>query len=85
MTAEQKRHWLMPNWGIRQQGSTNPPEMLGEYGMEVTVPGNKLFNTLGVKYLVDPFVSLRTVYDVLADEDGELIQLSDGNTIAIRT
>ena len=53
MTAEQKRHWLMPNWGIRQQGSTNPPEMLGEYGMEVTVPGNKLFNTVGVKYLVE--------------------------------
>ena len=49
------------------------------------MPGYRLFNTLGVKYLVDPYVSLRTVYDVLADEDGELIQLSDGNTIAIRT
>lgn len=85
MTPEQKRHWLMPNWGIRQQGSTDNPEMLGEYGLEVTVPGYRLFNTLGVKYLVDPYVSLRTVYDVLADEDGELIQLSDGNTIAIRT
>lgn len=85
MTPEQKRHWLMPNWGIRQQGSTDDPEMLGEYGLEVTVPGYRLFNTLGVKYLVDPYVSLRTVYDVLADEDGELIQLSDGNTIAIRT
>lgn len=85
MTEAQKRHWLLTNWCVREQGNQNTPISLRSWGLEVDVPQATLFNTLGKKYIVDPRVVMRDVYDIIADPSGEVFQTSTNHTMAIRT
>lgn len=85
MTEAQKRHWLLTSWCIREQGNQNAPRELGAWGLQVDVPQAYLFNTQGKKYIVDPRCGIRDVYDIIADENGEVFQMSNGETMAIRT
>ncbi len=84
MTSDQQRHWLIPNWVIRKQGSLDTATRLSAGGLEVTIPAYELFNTSGIKYIIDPQLSIRGTYDLLADPEGEIFQLSTGDTMAIR-
>jgi len=85
MTEAQKRHWLLTNWCVREQGTQNAPRSLRAWGLQVDVPQAYLFNTSGKKYIVDPNVAMREVYDIIADPSGEIFQMSNNQTMAIRT
>lgn len=85
MTLEQKNRWLMTNWCVRKQGSTENAVILNEHGMEVDIAQRFLTNHALGKFIPDPQIGLRGVYDVVAYQDGELIELSNGQTFAIRT
>lgn len=85
MTDAQKQHWLTTNWEVRKQGSTAQPVNLNEHGMEVDIAQRFLTNNALGKFIADPNIGLRGVYDAVAYSDGELIELSNGDTFAIRT
>ncbi len=85
MTEAQKREWLMFNWCIRTQGLTSGLTLLKEYDLECVVPGTRLFSKSSQKFIVDPQLSLRGVYDAMADHDGNIIQTSAGDIITYRT
>lgn len=85
MTEAQKRHWLVTNWIVRRQGSTTNVVDLNKHGMEVDIAQRFLMNNALGKFIPDPQIGLRGVYDVVAFHDGEIIQLSGGDTFAIRT
>lgn len=85
MTEEQKRHWLLTSWCVRKQGSTTGIVNLDEHGMEVDVAQRFLTNNALGKFIVDPQIGLRGVYDVVGTSDGQEIQTSRGDTFAIRT
>lgn len=85
MTEEQKQHWLLTSWIVRRQGSTAAPIVLNEHGMEVDIAQRFLTNNALGKFIPDPQIGVRGVYDVVAFHDGELIELSSGQTFAIRT
>ena len=85
MTEAQKNHWLLTNWVVRKQGSNEAPVSLNEHGMEVDIAQRFLTNHALGKFIPDPQIGLRGVYDVVAYNDGELIELSNGHTFAIRT
>lgn len=85
MSEAQKRHWLLTNWCIREQGNQNTPQSLGAWGLQVDVPQTYLFNTSGKKYIVDPRCAVREVYDIIADPSGEIFQTSGEQTMAVRT
>lgn len=85
MTYEQKQHWLTTNWIVRKQGSTTDFVDLNKHGMEVDIAQQFLMNNALGKFIPDPQIGLRGVYDVVAFNDGEIIELSNGETFAIRT
>lgn len=85
MTEAQKRHWLVTNWIVRRQGSTTNVVDLNKHGLEVDIAQRFLMNNALGKFIPDPQIGLRGVYDVVAFHDGEIIQLSGGDTFAIRT
>lgn len=85
MTEAQKQKWLLTSWVVRRQGSTAAPVVLNEHGMEVDIAQRFLTNNALGKFIPDPQIGVRGVYDVVAFHDGELIELSNGQTFAIRT
>lgn len=78
MTDAQKREWLLANWAVRKQGSSDAPVLLGEPRMEVDIPRQYIFSFGSEKFIPDPQLGLRGHYDVVADSDGELIETSAG-------
>lgn len=84
MTEAQKQHWLTTSWVVRRQGSTAAPVVLNEHGMEVEIAQRFLTNNALGKFIPDPQIGVRGVYDVVAFHDGQLIELSNGQTFAIR-
>lgn len=85
MTMEEKKHWLLTSWVVRRQGSTAAPIVLNEHGMEVDIAQRFLMNNALGKFIPDPNIGLRGIYDVVATSDGQEIELSNGHTFAIRT
>ena len=85
MTEEQKRHWLLTNWCVRKQGSATGIVDLDEHGFEVDVAQRFLTNNALGKFIADPQIGIRGVYDVVGTSDGQEIQTSRGDTFAIRT
>lgn len=89
MTQAEQRQWIMCNWAVRKQVDSANTEIaltsLSESGIEVDVPQAKLYNTKGTKYIVDPQCAMRGVYDVLADDKGNLLADASGNLMFART
>ncbi len=83
LTIAQQKAWLMFDWAKRLQGSTTKTT-LHEAGQECTIPGSDLFNMENKKYIIDPQLSIRGVYDVLADSSGNLFQVGS-NLLSVRT
>lgn len=86
MTLAQQRHWLLCNWLVRRQGSNAAPSVVGCADVEVTIPHSLLYSEAGHKLIPDPQVGMRGPYEGVSFRNtGELIQLSSGDTFAIRT
>ncbi|MCR5818693.1 MAG: hypothetical protein K6F89_06320 [Prevotella sp.] len=86
MTQDEQRHWLLCNWQVRRQGSTAAPSVVGCADVEVMIPHSLLYSESGQKLIPDPQVGMRGTYDAVSfRETGELIELSFGETFAIRT
>lgn len=85
LTMEEKNHWLLSSWVIRQQGSNLAPLVLDEHGMEVDIPKSLLFGHSLEKFIPDPNLGMRGIYDIVGLSDGEAIELSNGHTFAIRS
>lgn len=85
MSEALKRHWLLCDWIIRQQGAAGTVTKLDCPALEVVVPQSLLFSTTGEKFIVDPQCALRGVYDTMTASDGEQLVASDGEPLAART
>ena len=86
MPLAMQRHWLLCNWQVRRQGSQLAPTNVGCADVEVKIPHSMLYSEIGHKFIPDPNVGMRGVYDGVSFRDsGELIELSFGETFAIRT
>lgn len=85
MTMEEKKHWLLTSWEVRRQGSASSPVVLNEHGMEVDIAQQFLTNNALGKFIADPNIGIRGVYDVVSTSEGHEIELSNGHTFAIRT
>jgi hypothetical protein len=86
MSLTMQRHWLLCNWQVRRQGSQLAPTNVGCADVEVKIPHSMLYSEIGHKFIPDPNVGMRGVYDGVSFRDsGELIELSFGETFAIRT
>ena len=85
MTEAQKKHWLLTSWAVRKQGSASNPTYLDMHGMEADIAQRFLLSNNLEKFIADPNIGMRGVYDVVAFHDGQEIQLSNGQTFAIRS
>lgn len=86
LTLAQQRQWLLCNWIVRRQGSNAAPSQVGCADVEVKIPHTLLYSESGHKLIPDPQVGMRGPYDgVSLRNTGELIELSFGETFAIRT
>lgn len=83
LTMEEQRHWLMFDWTRRTQSEVHSV-WLENFSPSCVITGSDLFNFDGRKYIIEPGISLRGVYDTVATSDGELIQVDD-DIIAIRS
>lgn len=84
LSEEEKRKWLIFDWCVREQGANSTPVFLGEHNTECTISAQQLFNNDNRKYVIDPNISMRTIYGILADSKGNIIQIK-GNPIAVRS
>lgn len=83
-TEAEKRKWLYCSWGIRKQGSTDAIQYVGCYDYEAEIKASMLFNTKGIRYIIDPGVCIRGTYDAIADSTGNLLADSAGNVMCVR-
>ncbi len=85
LTTAEKKHWLLTSWVIRKQGSSASPVFLNEHDLEVDVPQSYLFGQNLEKFILDPNLGMRGVYDIVGLSGGDEIELSFGQTFAIRS